>query len=148
MTCLSAAPLDLAALVAEVIAPERGGVCTFTGVVRNHHDGRAVLRLEYAAYDAMVEGEGARIVDEAQSRWPVRVALRHRVGALAIGDAAVAVAAAAAHRTEAFEACRYVIEEVKRRLPVWKKEYYADGTSVWVDPSRKVERAAGAVGPG
>jgi molybdopterin synthase catalytic subunit len=132
---LTRAPLDLARLVHAVSAPDRGGVATFLGLVRNHHGGRQVLRLEYSAYEPMAEAEAQRILDEAETRWPVRVLLEHRLGDLAIGDAAVAVAAAAAHRAEAFEACRHVIEELKMRVPIWKKEYYADGSMVWVDPT-------------
>lgn len=133
---LTRAPIDLPGLLARVAAPERGGVATFLGMVRNHQDGRPVLRLEYSAYEPMAEAESARIVAEAESRWPVRIALSHRLGDLGIGDAAVAVVAASAHRAPAFEACRYVIEELKRRVPVWKKEFYADGSVVWVDPSQ------------
>lgn len=129
-------PIELASLVAEVSGPERGGIATFLGLVRNHQDGRQVLRLEYSAYEPMAEAESARIVAEACSRWPVQVVLLHRLGALGIGDAAVAVVAASAHRAAAFDACRYVIEEVKRRVPVWKKEFYADGAVQWVDPTR------------
>jgi molybdopterin synthase catalytic subunit len=129
---LSGSPLDLTALVARVEAPEHGAVTSFLGLVRNHHGGREVARLEYSAYSAMAEAECARIVAEAEARWPVRIALEHRIGALAIGDAAVAIAAGAAHREEAFAACRFVIEEVKRRVPIWKKEFYADGTIEWV----------------
>ncbi len=92
-------------------------------------------RLEYSAYGAMAEQECARIMAEAESRWPVRVALEHRIGELEIGDAAVAVAVGGAHRQETFEACRFVIEEVKRRVPIWKKEFYQDGTVEWVDPT-------------
>ena len=132
MAYLATAPLDLPALLAQVTAPDRGGVASFLGLVRDHHGGRPVRRLEYSAYAPMVEAECARIVAEAEARWPVRVALAHRIGALAIGDAAVAVAAGGAHRDEAFAACRFVIEEVKRRVPIWKKEYYADGTVEWV----------------
>jgi molybdopterin synthase catalytic subunit len=129
---LSTSPVDLGSLVARVSAPEHGGVATFVGLVRDHHGGRHVLRLEYSAYGSMAEAECVRIVEEAERRWPVRVALEHRIGALAIGDVAVAVAAAGAHREEAFAACRFVIEEVKRRVPIWKKEFYADGTVEWV----------------
>lgn len=128
-------PLDLGGLVAAVSGPARGGIATFLGLVRDHHGGRAVLRLEYSAYAPMAEAECARIVAEAEARWPVRVGLAHRVGTLAIGDAAVAVVAAGDHRAEAFDACRYVIEEVKRRVPIWKREHYADGTVAWVDPT-------------
>lgn len=132
---LSQSPVDLPALISAVSAPDRGGIATFLGMVRNHQDGQAVLRLEYSAYEPMAEAESARIVAEAEARWPVKVALSHRLGDLTIGDVAVAVVAAGAHRAPAFEACRYVIEEVKRRVPVWKKEFYADGTVKWVDPT-------------
>ena len=133
---LTESPLDLGELLTSIQSPERGGVACFLGTVRNHHGGRGVLRLEYSAYAPMVEAECARIVAEAESRWQVAVALRHRIGRLEIGDAAVAVVAASAHRDEAFVACRHVIEELKRRVPIWKREVYADGSVVWVEPSR------------
>jgi molybdopterin synthase catalytic subunit len=133
---LSSATLDLAALVARVEAPDRGAVTSFLGLVRDHHAGRGVTRLEYSAYAPMAEAECARIVSEAEVRWPVRVALEHRIGTLESGDAAVAIAAAAPHRDEAFAACRFVIEEVKRRVPIWKKEFYADGMIEWVGAGR------------
>ena len=132
MSFLASSRIDLTALVAQVEAPDRGAVSSFLGLVRDHHGGREVTRLEYSAYAPMAEAECARIVAEAEARWPVRVALEHRIGALEIGDAAVAIAAGAAHREEAFAACRFVIEEVKRRVPIWKKEFYADGTITWV----------------
>jgi molybdopterin synthase catalytic subunit len=132
MPFLSSAPLDLATLAARVEAPDRGAVTWFLGRVRDHHAGRKVIRLEYSAYAPMADAECARIVSEAEARWPVRVALEHRIGTLDIGDAAVAIAAAGAHRDETFAACRFVIEEVKRRVPIWKKEFYADGTIEWV----------------
>jgi molybdopterin synthase catalytic subunit len=135
MSFLSTTPIDLATLIARVESPTRGGVAAFLGRVRDHHGGRAVLRLEYSAYGPMAEAQCARIVAEAEARWPVRVALEHRVGVLQIGDSAVAIAAAGAHRDEAFGACRFVIEEVKRRVPIWKKEFYQDGTVEWVDPT-------------
>lgn len=139
MGFLTDSPLDLAALVASVAEPERGGTCAFLGAVRDHHAGRVVLELEYSAYGPMAEAAMADIVAETERRWPVRVAVAHRVGRLAVGEAAVAVAAAGAHRDEAFAACRHVIEELKRRVPIWKRERYADGTEAWVDPT-----AAGA----
>jgi molybdopterin synthase catalytic subunit len=125
-------PIDAGALLARVQAPDRGGTACFIGTVRNHDGGREVTRLEYSAYQPMVEAECERIVSEAESRWDVAIALQHRVGGLSIGDTAVAIAAAGAHRDEAFLACRYVIEEVKRRLPIWKREVYADGSVEWV----------------
>ncbi len=135
---LSLIPLDLAALLAEVTAPERGGVASFLGLVRDHHDGRGVSALAYSAYEPMADSVCGEIVAEAEARWPVRVAVRHRVGELSIGDAAVAVAVAGDHRDEAFAACRYVIEELKRRVPIWKRETYADGSVEWVDPTQEV----------
>jgi molybdopterin synthase catalytic subunit len=136
MAFLSSTPLDLASLVMRVESPERGAVTSFLGLVRDHHGGRKVTRLEYSAYAPMAEEECARIVAEAEARWPVRVALEHRTGMLVIGEPAVAIAAAAAHREEAFAACRFVIEEVKRRVPIWKKEFYADGEVEWVGAGR------------
>jgi molybdopterin synthase catalytic subunit len=133
---LSRDPIDATRLVETVAASDRGGIATFIGLVRDHQDARRVLRLEYSAYEPMAEAEAGRIVAEAEQRWPVRVALLHRVGSLAIGDVAVAIAAASAHRAPAFDACRYVIEAVKRRVPIWKKEFYADGSVTWVDPTR------------
>jgi molybdopterin synthase catalytic subunit len=129
---LTGEPLNLAELVEQVTSPSRGGIACFLGTVRDQHNGRAVVRLEYSAYGAMAEAECERIVAEAEARWDCGVALRHRIGTLAIGEAAVAVAASSAHREEAFMACRYVIEEIKRRLPVWKREVFADGTVEWV----------------
>jgi molybdopterin synthase catalytic subunit len=141
---LTHAPIGLDDLLAQVRRPEVGGIATFLGSVRNHQDGRTVVRLEYSAYEPMAEAESARIVAEAESRWPATVALRHRLGTLAIGDAAVAVVAGSAHRAAAFEACRYVIEQVKRRVPVWKKEFYADGSVTWVDPTAVPDAPAAA----
>jgi molybdopterin synthase catalytic subunit len=141
MHFLSSISIDLAALLARVESPSHGGIVWFVGQVRDHQQGRSVTRLEYSAYGTMAEEECARIVAEAETKWPVRVALQHRIGTLEIGDAAVAVAAAGAHREEAFAACRFVIEEVKRRVPIWKKEFFVDGTVEWVGAGDS--RAAG-----
>jgi molybdopterin synthase catalytic subunit len=143
---LSQDTLDLAALIAELAAPERGGVASFLGLVRDHHEGRSVTGLSYTAYAPMAERVCGEIVGETETRWPVRVALRHRLGDLAIGDAAVAVAVAGDHRDEAFAACRYVIEELKRRVPIWKRERYADGTEAWVDPTQQAGSRPQAAG--
>ncbi len=132
---LTREPIDIATLVAATAAPDRGGVATFLGLVRDHHEGRRVRRLEYSAYEPMAEAEAARIVAEAEGRWPVGIAFQHRLGTLEVGDTAVGVAAAGAHRDEAFEACRYVIEQTKRRVPIWKKEHFEDGSVAWVDGS-------------
>lgn len=138
MTHLSRTPLAVGELMERVAAPGRGAIATFLGIVRNHHAGRSVAGLTYSAYEPMAEAICAEIVAEAERRWPVRVALVHRLGALAIGEAAVAIAVAGDHRDEAFAACRKVIEEVKRRVPIWKLERFADGTEAWVDPTRPV----------
>ncbi len=115
-------------------APSCGGYVTFEGWVRNHNEGQDVLRLEYQAYERLAIKEGNRIVAEAAARFPIKRALCvHRVGELEIGDLAVWVAVSSGHRDEAFQACRYIIDEVKHRVPVWKKEYYADGDSGWVN---------------
>ena len=141
MALLTSDPIELAPLLADVQSPARGGLSLFLGQVRDHHDGRAVVRLDYSAYGPMAEAECARIVAEAERRWSVAVALRHRVGSLSVGDTAVAVVVASAHRADAFAACRHVIEEVKRRVPIWKREYYADGTVTWVDPTATLQHA-------
>ncbi len=113
--------------------PRVGGCVTFAGVVRNHNNGRAVERLEYEAYEVLAVAEGRRIVEEALEKFDVLcVECEHRVGLLEIGETAVWVGAAAAHRRAAFEACQYVIDELKVRVPIWKKEYYTDGGAEWV----------------
>jgi molybdopterin synthase catalytic subunit len=140
---LTERPIEPATLIARVDSAAHGGSAFFLGRVRDHHGGRAVARLEYSAYGSMAEAECARIVSEAENRWPVRVALEHRIGPLEIGDIAVAVGAAGAHRDEAFEACRYVIEEVKRRVPIWKKEYYRDGSVEWVGAGPAGQQTSG-----
>lgn len=144
MAYLSEHPIDPADLAARVASPARGGIVSFLGAVRNEHAGRTVVRLHYSAYAPMAEGECARILADAEARWPdAAIALQHRVGELAIGDWAVAVVVAAPHRGEAFEACRFVIEELKRRVPIWKREYYADGSVAWVDPTAPDGTVAG-----
>ena len=137
MSFLTRSPIQLEGLIAEVSGPDRGGVASFLGTVRDHHAGRAVRGLEYSAYDQMAEEVCREILLEAAARWPVRVTLCHRLGDLAIGDVAVAVVAAGGHRDEAFAACRYVIEELKRRVPIWKRETFVDGTSHWVNASQQ-----------
>ncbi|MBA3759373.1 MAG: molybdenum cofactor biosynthesis protein MoaE [Gemmatimonadales bacterium] len=143
---MTEAALDLGELLRAVQSPEHGGIACFLGTVRNHHGGREVLRLEYSAYGPMVEAECARIVAEAEARWQVAVALRHRIGRLEIGDTAVAVVAASAHRDEAFVACRHVIEELKRRVPIWKREVFADGTVEWVGSGSAGQLDSGSTG--
>jgi molybdopterin synthase catalytic subunit len=133
---LSAEPIDVGALRDALSRDAAGGVVVFEGVVRDHNAGRPVRGLAYQAYDALAASEGARIVDEARARHAVEALVCvHRVGELAIGDVAVFVGASAAHRAAAFDAVRWVIDEVKRRVPIWKKERYEDGDSEWLHPS-------------
>jgi molybdopterin synthase catalytic subunit len=128
------APIDLAQLVARVAAPDRGATATFLGTVRAGPEDGPVVRIEYSAYEAMLDEEFTRIAAEAEARWPgAAVAAQHRVGTVPLGEASIAVAVGAPHRAEALDACRYVIEEAKRRLPVWKREILADGATLWRD---------------
>ena len=123
--------LEVAYLLAEVQSPERGGTCVFLGTVRND---AGVTSIDYSAYESMVIEEIERIRAEAHERWPgSRVMLQHRLGVIPLGEASIAIAAAAPHRDEAFAACRHVIEEVKKRLPIWKKELRGDGSEKWVE---------------
>ena len=123
--------LSIADLLAEVQSPERGGTCVFLGTVRNDAD---VSAIDYSAYESMADEEIERILAEAHERWPdVRVSLNHRLGVIPAGEASIAIAAAAPHRDAAFAACRHVIEEVKKRLPIWKKEFRGDGSEKWVE---------------
>jgi molybdopterin synthase catalytic subunit len=117
--------------------PACGGYVSFEGWVRNNAEGHDVHRLEYDVYETLAVAEGERILAEAVEKFGVtRVACVHRRGALEIGDLAVWVGVSAAHRDEAFKACRYIIDEVKIRLPIWKKEHYASGDSGWVNCER------------
>jgi molybdopterin synthase catalytic subunit len=125
-------PLVVAEATAAVSTPEIGGVDVFLGLVRNHNDGRAVTRLEYHAYVSMAEKEMARIADEIGAEIPgVRLAALHRIGSLSVGDLAVVCAAGAVHRGEAFQACRALIDRIKHRVPIWKREHGPDGP-YWV----------------
>jgi molybdopterin/thiamine biosynthesis adenylyltransferase/molybdopterin synthase catalytic subunit/rhodanese-related sulfurtransferase len=129
--------LDVAALQRELRDDTCGGFAAFEGWVRNHNEGHAVTRLEYEAFAELAEKEGARIVNDAIERFGVtRATCVHRTGSLAIGDVAVWVGVSAAHRDEAFRACRFIIDEVKHRVPIWKKEHYVNGDSGWVNCER------------
>jgi molybdopterin synthase catalytic subunit len=123
-------------MLAEVTAPQCGGTCIFLGTVRDGPDDGGVTGIEYSAYDTMAEAELERIVAETRRQWVgARVAVQHRLGLVVAEEASIAIVVATPHRADAFAACRYVIEEVKKRLPIWKKELRADGTATWVDPS-------------
>jgi molybdopterin synthase catalytic subunit len=135
-TALVRRVIEPAAILAEVQRSRNGASVLFLGTVRDVNDGRSVTGMEYTAYDAMAASELARIVAEASDRFGTDdVVVEHRVGSLDVGEVSVAIAVAHPHRGRAFEAARYVIEELKRRVPVWKLEHYVDGTREWVDPS-------------
>ncbi len=124
------APIDVTALLSA--SASDGAVALFLGVVRNENAGRVVLRLEYEAYEEMALPLMAEIAAEAHRRFPVtELRMVHRLGRLEVGEASVAVAAASPHRDQAFRACRFAIDTLKQRVPIWKKEYYADG-SAWL----------------
>lgn len=130
---VTTAVVDPASLAAEVARPAAGAVVTFSGEVRDHDGGRSVLRIEYVAHPS-AEEVLARVVAEVAARTDVdALAVSHRLGELAIGDCALAVAVSAAHRAEAFAAAALLVDEVKRQLPVWKRQVFADGTDEWVD---------------
>lgn len=127
-------PLDPAAVLARVGADEDGAALLFVGVVRDHADGRGVTGMRYDAYEEMARTELRAIAGEAAQRLGTdRVAVVHRVGELTVGEASVVIAVSSPHRAEAYEASRYVIEEIKKRLPVWKKERYVEGDTAWVE---------------
>lgn len=130
---LTRAPIDTQEIVARVKAPGDGAVVVFDGIVRNHSHGRETLYLDYEAYEPMARRALEEIVAELRARYQVdAVALVHRLGRLEIGETSVLIAVSAPHRDAAFEACRHAIERVKRSVPIWKKEYFADG-AVWVE---------------
>lgn len=136
--------IDIESLRKQLADPVCGGYCSFEGWVRNHNEGHSVVRLEYEAFIDLAIQEGERIVAEAIQRFGVtRAVCLHRIGSLAIGDIAVWVGVSSGHRDEAFKACRYIIDEVKHRVPIWKKEHYANGNSGWVNCERCAEHAPG-----
>jgi molybdopterin synthase catalytic subunit len=128
--------IDLSGLLEEVTSPATGATILFVGTVRETNDGRAVSGIEYSAYETMAARELEKILDEARTRFGANdIVVEHRIGELAIGEASVAIAVAHAHRAAAYDASRYVIEQLKRRVPIWKREAYVDGTREWVDPT-------------
>jgi molybdopterin synthase catalytic subunit len=132
---LSSETIDAAALSRALADAGAGARVTFEGWVRNTNAGRAVHRLDYQAYGALASKEGEAILADTKREFPIiDVRCVHRVGSLAIGELAVWVGVSAAHRDAAFAACRFVIDEVKRRVPIWKNEHYADGESGWLHP--------------
>lgn len=133
------APIDTARVLAEVESPAHGAAILFVGTVREVNDGKPVSGMDYTAYVAMAEKEMTAIAREANEKFSGSfVVIVHRIGELAIGDASVAVATAHAHRDAAYQASRYAIEQLKKRVPIWKREHYQDGTREWIDPTGKV----------
>lgn len=130
--------IDPRAVEASVLGSAQGGVVTFLGIVREHaSDGREVSGLSYEAYDEMATAEFRRLAEEVRARYgAVELAIVHRVGELHVGEIAVVVVAAAAHRGAAFDACEYAIDELKQRAPIWKKEHYLEGDAAWIRAER------------
>lgn len=135
MFAISDKPIDAARLQRELEGRGVGAVVCFEGRVRDHNDGRAVDGLSYQAYTELAEAEGTRIIEEARDKFAVEhIVCVHRIGDLALGDVAVWTGVSAGHRGAAFDACRYVVDEVKARVPIWKREHYAEGVSEWLHP--------------
>ena len=134
MFTLTETNIDQNALRLAVEDDRAGAISTFDGRVRNHNEGKAVSKLSYEAYGELALKEGNQVIKEALAKFNIlHAAAAHRTGDLKIGDVAVFVAVSSAHRDDAFKACRYIIDEIKARLPIWKKETYVDGGSVWVN---------------
>ncbi|AHG90840.1 molybdopterin biosynthesis MoaE protein [Gemmatirosa kalamazoonensis] len=133
---LERAPLDVASIVARVAHDGAGGTALFVGTVRAVHQGRAVVRIDYEAYEPMALAEMRAVALEVAERHDgTRVAIAHRLGALEVGEASVAIATSHAHRGPALAACAEAIDVLKQRVPIWKREHFADGTVEWVDPT-------------
>src|SRR5208283_1957983 len=125
--------IDVVELLASVIVPEAGGIDIFLGTTRNHSKGKKVIRLEYEAYTPMALKLMSEIEIEIRKRWNIhKISMIHRIGVVPVMEASVAIAVSAVHRKEAFEACRFAIDELKKKVPIWKKEIFEDG-EVWVE---------------
>lgn len=134
---ISGEPIDLLAFRERLVDRGCGAYVQFDGWVRDHNEGQEVLRLEYEVYEPLAVREGRTIISEAIERFGVsRAHAIHRSGLLELSDVAVVVGVSSPHRGEAFEACRYIIDQAKVRLPIWKKEYYANGKAEWVNCRR------------
>jgi len=136
-------PLDPAALLAEVASTSSGASTLFVGTVRRVNDGKGVTGIDYSAYGAMAESEMAAIAAEAAERYGTeRIVVEHRIGTLTLGEASIVIAVSHERRGAAMDAQRYLIEEIKKRVPVWKREHYVDGSLEWVDPTAAVAGGA------
>jgi len=143
LASLVRAPIDPTAMIRIVANPGNGAVLLFLGAVRQVNDGRDVTGIDYAAYERMAQRELDAIVAEASEKFGSRdVAVQHRLGELGVEDVSVAIAVGHAHRDEAYALSRFVIEELKRRVPIWKREHYLDGTREWVDPTGRASAGA------
>jgi len=132
MIVLTYEPIDVRTVIEAVKTDASGAIDLFVGTTRNFSEGKAVTSLSYEAYPEMAEQEIAKIVQEVHYHWPAhKVAVVHRLGDVPISEASVVIAVSSSHRKEAFEACKYVIDTLKERVPIWKKEHFDDGTSVW-----------------
>ncbi|MBI2522324.1 MAG: molybdenum cofactor biosynthesis protein MoaE [Bdellovibrio sp.] len=144
MFALTTNPINQIEIPAHLKAPKNGGIVLFEGLVRNHNEGQAVRSLEYECFEEMAQSEGNKIINEAISKFGVKdIYAIHRYGHLEIGEVAIRVAASAPHRHEAFLACQYVIDEIKHRVPIWKKEHYLNGPSEWVACHQCADHGAG-----
>ena len=143
LASLVRAPIDPMAIIRDVSNPRNGAVLLFLGAVRQVNDGRDVTGIDYAAYEAMAQRELDAIVAEASERFETPdVAVQHRLGELGVEEVSVAIAVGHAHRDAAYLVSRFVIEELKRRVPIWKREHYADGEREWVDPTGRASTGA------
>ena len=130
---ISSIPLENINLKKDLLSQEAGALVCFEGLVRNHNEGKKVSALEYEAFSALCDKEGLKVITEALDKFNIfNARCFHRIGKLSINEMAVWVGVTSAHRNDAFKACRYIIDEVKLRLPIWKKEYYKNGDSGWV----------------
>ncbi len=143
MVSIIQTPIQVSQILAGISSPISGGTDVFIGTVRNHSHGLRVESLEYTAYIPMAEKLMAAIEDEMRKKWMLHnIVLVHRVGVLHVGDVAVVTAVSASHRNEAFEACRFAIDRIKEVVPIWKKEFYEEGTA-WVVGQHDIDLAGG-----
>ena len=133
--------IDVAALLESVLVPEAGGIDIFLGTTRNHSRGKKVMRLEYEAYTPMALKIIGHIENEIRARWNIhKISIVHRIGVVPLEEASVGIAVSASHRSEAFEACRYAIDQLKKSAPIWKKEIFENGAE-WVEANGHVEKS-------
>lgn len=135
---LTSGPIDSQALVDRVTTPSCGAICLFLGTVREFTQDKQTTRLVYEAYPEMALKEMRAILEEAAARWPIpRLGVIHRLGPMALGEVSIALAVATPHRGESFEACRWIMDTLKERVPIWKQEHWSDGSTEWVHPGTK-----------